>query len=65
MGHSLVVGFESFDVVGEVVPGPGPVEGLGGEVVAVLEAQDPVGEGVEVGGFDGFVLQDGEVDLVG
>jgi hypothetical protein len=50
----------------EVVSGEGPVEWCRGGVVAVLEAEDALGELVEVGevvGVDGFSLQDREVDL--
>ena len=49
----------------KVGAGEGPVEGGRGPVVAVLEGQDAVGEGVEIGEVDradGFALQDREVE---
>ena len=60
------VGIEAREESVEVFAGVGPVKGGRGRVVAVLEAEDPVGELVEVGevaGSDGLALEDREVDL--
>jgi len=62
----VVVLVEAAEEGVEVVTAVAPVERARGGVVAVLEGQDPcgeVGEVREVGGVDGFALQDGEVDL--
>jgi hypothetical protein len=61
-----VVEVEALQECVEVVACVGPVERCRGRVVTVLEAQDALGELVEVGevvGVDGFSLQDREVDL--
>ena len=57
---------ESFEEAVEGLAAEVPVEGLGGRVVAVLEGEEPFGEGVEVGkvaGLDHLALDDGEEDL--
>ena len=52
----------------KVTSGEGPVEWCRGLVVAVLEGEDALGEGVEIGEVDwadGLAVQDREVDFVG
>ena len=66
LGMRCVGEVEAVEVGVEVVSGVGPVERCRGRVVAFLEADDPFGELVqigEVGGGDGFPLQDREVDF--
>src|SRR4051812_44758791 len=50
----------------EVGAGEAPVERCRGGVVAILEGEDPLGEGVEIGqvvGGQHLALEDGEEDL--
>ena len=63
-----LVGGDAVEETVEVGAGERPVERCRGGVVAILEGEDPFGEGVEIGqvvGGQHLALEDGEEDLVG